>query len=236
MNQETIKAARIIEAAQEAADKLTKAREGDRKAKEAKQKFQTAVQAYHDDLTKRRAGIEEKIKRQEEILQDAKDDREKLVQQLAEAAVNGGDVKKIEQEMDEAAGQIGSAEKLLEAYRQYDQSGSEELAKAVKKKHAEHLAAITEANAAWMAALKAAEELERVAKNLHDDSSTGYNNTASDRRLITTGAPGEASALVRVYEAQFGEIDGAECDPEQWWFVHERPRLKYQTATADERW
>lgn len=236
MNQETIKAAQIIDAAQEAADKLTKAREGDRKAKEAGEKFQTAVQTYYDDLTKRRAGIEEKIKRQEEILQDAKDDREKLVQQLAEAAVNGGDVKKIEQEMDAAADQISSAEKLLEAYRSYDESGSEELAKAVKKKHEEHLAAITEAEAAWMATLQAVKDLERVAKNLHDDSYTGSDNAARDRRFITTGGAGDASALVRVYEAQFGEINGSESEPDAWRIIPERSRLKYQTATADERW
>ena len=236
MENETIKAAQIIDAAQEAADKLTKAREADRKTEEAEQRFQEAVRTYYDDLEKRRSGISEKIKRQEEILQDAKDDREKLVHQLADAAANHGDIKEIEQEMDAAADQISSAEKLLEAYRSYDESGSEELAKEVKKKHAEHLAAITEAETAWMATLQATKDLERVAKNLHDDSYTGYDNAARDRRFITTGGAGDASALVRVYEAQFGEIDGAECDPEQWRIIGERPRLKYQTATADERW
>ena len=236
MNQETIKAARIIEAAQKAAASVTKAQDSDRKATEAGEKFQTAVQAYHDDLTKRRAGIEEKIKRQEEILQDAKDDREKLVQQLAEAAVNGGDVKKIEQEMDAAADQISSAEKLLEAYRQYEQSGSEKLAAEVKKRHAEHVAALAESEGAWMEAYKAGEELEKIQKLLHDDSYTGSEKAARERRLHASGGSGEAGALVRIYEAQFGEIDGAECDPDQWRIIGERSRLKYQTATADERW
>lgn len=87
-----------------------------------------------------------------------------------------------------------------------------------------------------MATLQAVKDLERVAKNLHDDSYTGCDNAARDRRFITTGGAGDASALVRVYEAQFGEINGSESEPDAWRIIPERSRLKYQTATADERW
>ena len=160
----------------------------------------------------------------------------RIIEAAQKAAVNGGDVKKIEQEMDAAADQISSAEKLLEAYRQYDQSGSEKLAAEVKKRHAEHVAALAESEGAWMEAYKAGEELEKIQKLLHDDSYTGSENAARERRLHASGGSGEAGALVRIYEAQFGEIDGAECDPEQWRIIGERSRLKYQTATADERW
>lgn len=170
------------------------------------QKFRNAVEAYMGDLQNKREEIQTKIEWQEKRKSDADKDREAKVKDLAAASVRGDDCEGIEELIDELAEESSSAEKHIEALKKYQLIGDEKLAAAVKAEFDKLMELAEKARIKWMHLAGDLKEFGKKIENEEEHAWSYEEYAARERRAALLDGVLEGSALVKVYEAQFGKI------------------------------